>query len=148
MDNNNQLNTLNNFINYFTNEICNKAPKNTGALSNSFNGTINKEQGSFNIEITGLNYVSYLDKGVNGTEVNYGSPYSFTSYPNIGALTSYANSIGANPYALSNSLLKKGIKPRGFISDIIDIETENLGDDLTNSIWDDFYEDNKKDNKK
>jgi hypothetical protein len=138
-----QLKTIREFLNKFTNEIKNRMPSNTGNLKNSLQGNLVFIDSKFNISINAMSYATFQDQGVNGTEISYGSPYSFTSYPNVDALTPYANSKGINPYALATSLYRKGIKPKGFVSNYIDDDTEELANNVTDSVWEDFYDDNK-----
>lgn len=143
MKQNNQIKVLGRFIQTITGELGNRVPKFTGNLSNSFDGSFDINADGFTIGVDGLGYGAFLDKGVNGSEISYGSPYTFKGYPNIGAITPYADAIGVSPYALANSIYRKGIKPRGFISDYIDDDTTKLGDNIIEALWEDFYDDNK-----
>lgn len=148
MKQNNQIKTLDKFIQSITGELETRAPKFTGNLSKSFNGDFSVSTDGFEIGIDGYGYGAFLDKGVNGLDVSYGSEYTFKGYPNIGALQSYADAKGINVYALANSIYHKGIKPRGFISNYIDDDANNLGDDIINALWEDFYDDNEVPDKK
>jgi hypothetical protein len=147
MKQNNQLSVLNNFIDSITGELANRTPKNTGNLANSYNANFDSLQNGFVIGIDGLNYGAFLDKGVNGRDVSYGSDYTFKGYPNIGALQGYADSKGINVYALANSLYINGIKPRGFITNNIDDDSNELADNMIEAVWEDFYDENKLPNK-
>jgi len=139
---NNQLITLNQFVNQFIsnlrNEIDNKT-SGTGTLSNSikFNNLINID--SIEIQIDSENYATFIDKGVNGTETSYGSPYSFTedTLPSIQGLTPLANRIGASPWALAKSIQKKGIEPKQ-ITINIEKNLNNFANLYTDALWKDF----------
>lgn len=148
MKQNKQLSVLDKFIINITGDLSNRTPKNTGALANSYEGNFEASQSGFEIGIDGLSYGAFLDKGVNGKDVSYGSEYTFKGYPNIGALQGYADAKGINVYALANSLYHNGIKPRGFISDNIDEDSNTLGNSMVEALWEDFYDDNKQPDKK
>lgn len=148
MNQDKQKSALQNFLNTITGNLINRTPKNTGKLASSYEGSFDVNDTGFEVGIDGLSYGAFLDKGVNGLDVSYGSDYTFKGYPNIGALQGYADSKGINVYALANSLYHKGIRPRGFISDNIDNDAATLGDAIIEAMWEDFYDDNKEPDKK
>lgn len=131
------------YINNYIDKLKQNTPENTGALKNSYKAVFNIESGNIEIGIDALDYATFQDMGVNGTETSYGSPYSFKRKPSPFALENFASSIGASPFALSNSIFKKGIRPKLFATDTIDKELPNLGDAIIDGMWEDFYETNK-----
>jgi tRNA uridine 5-carbamoylmethylation protein Kti12 len=124
--------TLQQFANELVQELKQNAPKNTGALSNSIKTIVTDD--SLTIEMAG--YADFVNKGINGKENNRGSIYSFRNKkPPISSISSYAKSIGANPYALQKSIYKNGIKPSLFIDNTItDKKIDELADKLINNI--------------
>jgi hypothetical protein len=120
MENLNQ--TLIKYAEQYVQELKQRAPKNTGALANSINYRVTDN--SIKIEMN--SYGDFLDKGINGIDNSYGSIYSFKDKkPPISSISNYASSIGANPYALQNSIFKKGIRPTNFIQDTINENSIN-----------------------
>jgi len=88
-------------------------PKDSGALKKSIKALVNDE----GFEVDSFEYLDYLDKGVDGTENTYGSKYSYgLKKPPIKSLREWSNKRGLNVWAVQNSLYKKGLKPRNFIS--------------------------------
>jgi len=124
--------TLQQFANELVQELKQNAPKNTGALSNSIKTIVTDD--SLTIEMAG--YADFVNKGINGKENNRGSIYSFRNKkPPISSISSYAKSIGANPYALQKNIYKNGIKPSLFIDNTItDKKIDELADKLINNI--------------
>lgn len=121
------------FIQSYTQLLKEKAPKHSGALASSIEGNIEGDDITFSM----LGYGLIVDKGINGTDKNNGSPYSFsTKRPPISSLISFASSIGTNPYALQNSIFKNGFKAQPFIEQ--DSEIEEFANNLTEAIFNDF----------
>lgn len=109
-----------------SNRLKSLVPVSTGRLKNSISYRVNKNE----LEIVAEDYFNYLDKGVNGTEVNYGSLYSFrTKMPPTSAFRAPTLS---DRFAIATSIYKKGIKPHNF--------TKNL-DTQDNKIVEGFGED-------
>lgn len=97
-------------------------------------------------------YLDYVDKGVNGTEKSYGSPYTRKAKkPPISAVREYMNEKGipienGNDYAMQLEWHRSGQPPRdifgslllNFHNEIQTILLENLGsiiiEDINNSI--------------
>jgi hypothetical protein len=144
MQKNNQLTTINKFLNSLIDYLKDNTPRNTGSLANSYRGDADIN----GVEIYGLNYFKFVEEGVNGTEKSWGSPYSFTNkmIP-ISAIKGFADAKGINPYALQKSIFKNGLRPRDIITSNLDGKVDNFGDDLIESIWDDFAEEEKKKDK-
>jgi hypothetical protein len=136
----NQLSTINRFLDSLVIYLRENTPKKTGALVNSYRGNADIN----GVELYGLGYFNFIEEGVNGTEKNWGSPYSFTNkMPPASSFASY----GENRYAVARSVFKNGIKPRDIITSSFDSKVDNFGDDLIESIWDDFAEEEKKKDK-
>jgi hypothetical protein len=133
-DNRNQ--SVNDFLKSYVNELQNKLPKRTGRLSNSVSSYIDGKE-SFGVEME--SYALFLERGVNGTERNVGGYYSFSNKkPPISSIEEYANSIGANPYALQNYIFKNGIRKKETIEPLLDSKLNSFAEDYVNSLWADF----------
>lgn len=131
----NQITTINRFLNSLVEYLRDNTPKNTGALANSYKG----DGDLTGIEIYGLDYFKFIENGVNGTQKNWGSPYSFSDkMPPASAFSNYTN-----PYAVARSIYRDGIRPKDIITSSIDSKLKRFGDDLIESIWDDFAEEEK-----
>jgi len=110
------------------------APKSSGTLKNSISGIVDGDGVAFEM----LEYANFVERGINGTERGVGSPYSFNKKkPPISSLIGYSASVGINPYALQNSLFKKGIKPQPFLQGdgTLDKEINTLGDNIIEELW-------------
>lgn len=107
-----------------SNRLKSLVPVSTGRLKNSISYRVNKNE----LEIVAEDYFKYLDKGVNGTEVNYGSLYSFrtkmppTSVPTL-----------SDKFAIATSIFKKGIKPHNFTKNL-DTQDDKIVDGLSEDI--------------
>jgi hypothetical protein len=144
MQKDNQLTTINKFLNSLVDYLKTNTPKSSGALANSYKGDADIN----GVEIYGLDYFKFVEEGVNGTERSFGSPYSFSNkmIP-ISAIQGFAAAKGINVYALQKSIFKKGLRPRDIITSNLDSKVDNFGDDLIKSIWEDFAEEEKKKDK-
>ena len=108
---------------------------------------IQDKDGDLAIEILGEHYQDFIDEGVNGKgfvqtksgktdkrfkvnrSVVTGSPYSFRDkMPPIDEISPWAKSKGLNPYAVQNSIYRKGIKPVKFFNNVLDSEMEKFTD--------------------
>jgi hypothetical protein len=147
--NKNQTQSLNNFIGSYIDKLKATAPKNTGTLSNSFTGEFSVANGGFEVGIDAVAYAKFVDAGVNGTEVNRGSIFSFSNkMVPIASVQNIADSIGVSPYAIAKSIQRNGIKPSLFGTNTVETEVNNLGDDMAKATWDDFQTDNKEPDRK
>lgn len=144
----NQYKSITDFVNSYVDELKADSPKFSGNLANSYKTNVTETSTGFEIDVTGEFYGLFVDRGVNGTEQSYGSPYTFKKRPPISAMLPLANSIGANPYALSNSIFKNGIRPRGYITNNIDKSVNDFGNAMAEALWQDFYDENKDQNTK
>ena len=90
----------------------------SGKLLNSIDIEITETDDEINIAVLAEDYLEFIDEGVNGTERNNGSKYSYKSKkPPIKEISLWAKSKGLNPYAVQNSIYTKGIKGIHFFED-------------------------------
>ena len=93
-------------------DIKGEVPVSSGELKNSVSYEMT-EKGFF---ISAFDYIEFIDKGVNGTLKNVGSPYSYSNKkPPIKSLRQWASKRGLNPYAVQTNLFKYGKKPKRFL---------------------------------
>lgn len=88
------------------------APTNQGDLRKSVKYKLTDD----GFVIDALDYLDYVDKGVNGIRRNVGSIYSYRlKKPPIKSLKGWSKRKGLNPYAVQNSLYYNGLKPKRFL---------------------------------
>ena len=138
----NEFPTIESYINKFVAELQANAPRQTGELSNSIDATIDFENGGFTVNVSMLEYGLYQDQGVNGTVTKWGSPYSFRDKkPPTSAFNAPTLS---QKFAITNSIFRKGIKPKHFVDSTIDKYLPGLqdvaGDDLLDYLEKQFGE--------
>lgn len=101
----------------------------TGKLRKSIRYGIDKTGGGMRLYIYDLSgYFNFVDFGVNGTEVNRGSPFSFKTGPGPKKLKGWVGrklkpekgTLESVSFAVSNSIRKKGIKPANASYRIVD----------------------------
>lgn len=139
------------------------APNSSGELRKSIEADIVLTDDGYNVDILMKDYGEYQDKGVNGTQKNWGSPYSFKKMVPPSALDKWIINKGIAPrsgsgqflsraglkFAIARSIMIKGIKPKNFIEPNIDPKLEGLANLTAEEIWDNFVEEqNKKDKNK
>mgnify|MGYP006364330493 CR=1 FL=1 len=135
MESSNRHQSIASFFERYVSALKQEAPNNSGALSESINYTVNDNV----ISIEMMSYGEFLEEGINGTENNVGSIYSFKDKkPPISSIESYAKSIGANPFALQNSIFKNGIRPKTFIKDKLDSNLDTFADEYIEAYWEDY----------
>lgn len=112
----------------------------------NFNGTLRKsvsyeQQPDLDGDISFFmaDYGHYLDQGVNGTRSAYSTQFKFSGDKDKirkmgGALKSWADAKGLNPWALAHSMQKKGIQPRRFFDSVVEARLGVLGESITNGI--------------
>ena len=122
--------------------IAEQAPRNTGALANSVTASLEPKEDGFEIQISMLDYGTFQDLGVNGTEVNWGSPYSFKKNIPSSAFSGYAPTLSGQ-FAIATSVRKNGIAPKNFIQPAIDSHLDELATYAAEDIWDYWYQQNK-----
>lgn len=135
--------TIQRFIDEYVNKLKSRAPVFTGALRDSISGVYQFNGDDVKIIISTLDYGVYQDLGVNGTENNWGSPFSFNKLPNVSAFNQLGNSLGVSPWAIAKSVLRNGIRPTYFITRDIDEEINDLGDMYVEAVWNELEEKNK-----
>lgn len=140
----NQYKSIQEFVNTLSDEIKGDAPSNTGNLRKSIEGDYVEVTNGFEISFIGTDYASFQDLGVNGTENNYGSPYTFSKRPPISSVEGFANKYGINPYALATSIMKKGIRPKMFITNNVNQNIDEFADDYREALWVDYYKEDLK----
>lgn len=136
------------------------APNSSGELRKSIEADIVLTDDGYNVDILMKDYGEYQDKGVNGTQKSWGSPYSFRKMIPTSALDKWIINKGIAPrgangqflsraglkFAIARSIMIKGIKPKNFIEPNIDPKLEGLANLTAEEIWDNFAEEqNKKD---
>lgn len=127
------------YINGIVDLLKSETPENTGDLKNSIDATITPSVNGAQIGVSMLDYGTFVDKGVNGVEVNWGSPYSFTNKkPPASAFSSYTSNL-SEQFAIAASVYKNGIQPRDFIQPVIDEKIEGLGELIAGTIWENFF---------
>lgn len=122
------------YINAMVEDIKSEAPNNTGALRNSIKSDIKFNNDGYEVGIEMLNYGEFQDKGVNGTERSWGSPYSFRKQIPSSSFSGYSNSISGQ-FAIARSVMKKGIRPKNFIEPNIDPKLDGLANLTADEIW-------------
>ena len=141
----NKWKSIQTFINEYESELKRRTPKFSGNLSDSIKGSVKISGNSLTIDFEAADYFTFVDKGVNGTERSWGSPYSYgRKRPPASALSQYASAVGTSPFALAASIYKKGIKPANIIDESNLTNTlDRLGEDILEDVWNLFYEKNK-----
>ena len=155
--------SIQSYINAMVEDIKAAAPNSSGELRNSIQADIVLTESSYEVNILMKDYGEYQDKGVNGTQVNWGSPYSFKKMPPPSSLDKWVINKGIAPrsgggqflsraglkFAIARSIMIKGIRPKNFIEPNVDPKLEGLANLTAEEIWDNFVEEqNKKDNNK
>lgn len=130
------------YLNEIEDSIKNDAPVNTGALKESITANLEQTTNGFTIGISMLDYGPFLDQGVNGTEVDRGSQFSFKNMPPSSVFSSYASTANGQ-FAIAKSVMKNGIAPRNFIEPNLDPLLDNIADFSAEDLWDYFYQQNK-----
>ena len=151
------------YIDAMVEDIKAAAPNSSGELRNSIQADIVLTESSYEVNILMKDYGEYQDKGVNGTQKSWGSPYSFRKMIPTSALDKWVVNKGIAPrgsngqflsraglkFAIARSIMIKGIKPKNFIEPNVDPKLEGLANLTAEEIWDNFVEEqNKKDKNK
>lgn len=152
--------SIQSYINAMVEDIKAAAPNSSGQLRDSIQADIVLTENSYEVNILMKDYGEYQDKGVNGTQVNWGSPYSFKKMVPPSALDKWIVNKGIAPrnasgqflsraglkFVIARSIMIKGIKPKNFIQPNIDPKLEGLANLTAEEIWNDFaQQQNKKD---
>lgn len=151
-------NSIQAYIDAMVEDIKADAPNSSGELRKSIQSDVVLNDSGYNVNILMKEYGEYQDKGVNGTEVNWGSPYSFKKMVPPSALDKWVVNKGIAPrsaggqflsraglkFAIARSIMIKGIKPKNFIEPNIDPKLEGLANLTAEEIWDNFAEEQNK----
>ena len=83
-------------------------------------------------------YGIFQDEGVNGTNNNVGSQFTFKGNWKGTAfhLQEWATSKGLNPYATAKSIQRKGIQPKKFFTSVVESRINVLGESINQAIAD------------
>lgn len=121
----------------------------TEAMINSIKVDIQESENETTYTVYGVDYIEYMDEGVSGvgnvqtksgradkrftvknSDIFTGSRFSYNLdvKPPIEAIEPWANSKGLNPYAVRESIWRKGIKPMDFIVPAVDKFVEQLAE--------------------
>ncbi len=154
--------SIQSYIDAMVEEIKADAPVSSGDLRNSIQSDIVLDENGYIVNILMNEYGEFQDKGVNGTEISWGSPFSFKKMMSPSLLDKWIVKKGIAPrgsggeflsrsglkFAIARSIMIKGIRPKNFIEPNIDPKLEGLANLTAEEIWDNFVEqENKKDNK-
>ena len=147
------------YIDAMVEDIKAAAPNSSGQLRDSIQADVVVDDEGYIVNILMKDYGEYQDKGVNGTQMNWGSPYSFKKMVPPSALDKWIINKGIAPrgaggqflsrsglkFAIARSIMIKGIKPKNFIEPNVDPKLEGLANLTAEEIWDNFAaEQNKK----
>jgi hypothetical protein len=130
-------------------EMISKMPEASGELKESVEGRIEVGENGYEISFYMATYATYVDKGVNGKNKNYGSPYTFKKMPPTKAFDKWIVAKGIAPrskdgkfssregvkWAIAKSVFNKGIKPHNFTQPVIDAQIENLANLTAEEVW-------------
>lgn len=135
-------NVLKKNANKISDILLNNIPKLSGELSkNTKTYLTQKSDNEYVIVVNTLQYFDYLNEGVNGKEISHNSRFTFKKGPKVEYIIDWAKAKGINPYAVRNSIWRKGLKPRHFFdSNKIDKIINNITDDLAETQWETIVE--------
>lgn len=141
MQQKNQIQTLQQYIDTIVPLLKNRSPKDSGDLSNSIQGEVDNAGETLGLSISMLSYGNFVNKGVNGVKNSVGSIYSFKDkMPPAFTFSGYSN-----PFAVAKSIYNKGIKPTLFIDNTVtDASIDELANRLAEAAWDDLAEEQTK----
>jgi hypothetical protein len=92
------------------------------------------DNGSFELVYEANDYAEYIDKGVNGTQRNNGSPYSYKNkLPPIFNIIHWCNVRGipkGAAYAIQWSIFERGFKPVSFFNRTVNKTLKAFQDEL------------------
>ena len=135
----NEWQTIQSYIDSIADELRINAPELSGDLKNSFDVTVSPSSSGAKIEIDMTYYGRFIDEGVNGVKVSWGSPYSFRDKrPPASAFSKYTSNL-SEQFAIAASVYSNGIRPRNFIQPVLDNKLQGLADLITDSIFNNFF---------
>jgi len=130
---------LEQFAQGYVNLLKSRINSDTGNLANSIGYNVVINTNAFQVNFTGEDYLFYQEYGVNGTERNRGSRFSFTKKkPPLDAIKGWAGRKGLNPFAVQNSIFKKGIPATHTIENTLYDYIDSIMNDFTESLWEEF----------
>lgn len=92
----------------------------SGNLIKSFKWELKEEKGNDVFVVTAAPYMDFVDKGVNGTQRNWNSPYSYRQKkPPLSVIKNWMRLKGIPEEAafpIQNKIFRFGIKPTNFIN--------------------------------
>ena len=114
------------YVKTLRDELLNNKPfpkRASGDLIRSINyKLINTPEGT-DIQLLAEDYLTFVDKGVSGTEKKYNTPYSYrTKYPKISEIQKWVRLKGIPQeavYPIANKIFRFGIKPTNVINKTI-----------------------------
>lgn len=95
----------------------------SGKLIRSVSHRVREITGGFLFEITADSHWKFVDKGVNGTQVGHGSPFSFSGQPPTNPIRKWLRQKGMDErlaFVIARSIGRRGLKPTGAFSDVTD----------------------------
>lgn len=138
----NQWQGIQSYIDSIADDLRLSTPELSGDLRNSISVNVIPSQDGPKVEIDMLYYGRFIDEGVNGISINWGSPYSFRDKkPPASAFAKYTSNL-SEQFAIAASVYVNGIKPRNFIQPVIDDKIQGLADLISESIFDNFFKQN------
>lgn len=120
------------FINDIQSELRSRNKVVTSKTLNSLKYSINESEESIDILFSWDFVLDIIDKGINGTDVNQGSPFSFSGNKKqipIDSITPWMRSRGIPDnlkYPIAKSIYKTGYKGENFLDKIIEEYQEKL----------------------
>ena len=109
------------------NDLRKVVPKKTGNLANSIKSDASEE----GFSISALTYISYIDKGVSGTERKFNTPFSFKD--KMPPASSFKAPTMSGQFAIAHSIFKKGIRPQNFLNNL-DIDFDKVVEGFSKDI--------------
>jgi hypothetical protein len=135
----NNWQTIQEYITEIENLLKSETPTNTGNLKDSIDASVIPSSNGAQITFDMAYYGKFIDQGVNGIYVSWGSPFSFTDKrPPASAFSTYTSD-KSQQYAIANSVFFNGIKPRNFIQPVIDEKIDGLADIISESLFDNYF---------
>jgi len=108
------------------NELLNNKPfpkRASGRLINSINYKVIQTPNGDELRLFAENYLTFVDKGVSGTEKKHATPYSYrTKYPPIQAIKQWTRLKGMPEeaaYGIQRNIFRFGMKPTNVINKTI-----------------------------
>lgn len=139
-------------------ELWDRSPYSSGELSESIRYEVVGSGETFSIEIYMAQYGLYQDRGVNGVNQSWDSPYSFTNkMPPRQPIINWIETEGivgrdnkgrfikreSLAFLIQRSIFQRGLEPQNWIDPDgeLDDKIDQIGIKVYESIWDGFEED-------